>query len=130
MWLLALPLLPLLAWWWKHRSHRETAWRRHVDAHLLPHLLERGGGRARAPGIAAMLALLLAILALAGPAWRLGEDPLWRSRTPLVVALDLSSAALASDVSASSSSRACTTRPSALRYGAPAAVPRPSTETA
>jgi Ca-activated chloride channel family protein len=98
MWLLALPLLPLLAWWWKHRSHRETAWRRHVDAHLLPHLLERGGGRARAPGIAAMLALLLAILALAGPAWRLGEDPLWRSRTPLVVALDLSSAALASDL--------------------------------
>jgi Ca-activated chloride channel family protein len=98
MWLLALPLLPLIGWWWTHRRQRDTAWRRHVDAHLLPHLLEAGGTRARATGALAMLALLLAILALAGPAWRLGDDPLWRSRTPLVVALDLSSATLAADL--------------------------------
>ena len=98
MWLLALPLLPLLGWWWAHRRQRDTAWRKHVDPHLLPHLLEGGRGRARATGIVALLALLLAILALAGPAWRLGEDPLWRSRMPLVVALDLSSATLAADL--------------------------------
>jgi Ca-activated chloride channel family protein len=98
LWLLALPLLPLLGWWWMHRRQRETAWRRHVDAHLLPHLLEGGGHRARSTGVAAMLASVLAILALAGPAWRLGEDPLWRSRTPLVVALDLSSATQAADL--------------------------------
>jgi len=98
MWLLALPLLPLLGWWWAHRRRRDTAWRRHVDPHLLPHLLEGGRGGAGASGILAMLALLFAILALAGPAWRLGEDPLWRSRTPLVVALDLSSAMLAGDL--------------------------------
>ena len=97
MWLLALPLLPLLGWWWAHRRRRETAWRGHVDPHLLPHLLE-SGGRRRATGSVAMLALLLAILALAGPAWRLGENPAWRNRTPLVVALDLSSATLAPDL--------------------------------
>jgi Ca-activated chloride channel family protein len=97
LWLLALPLLPLLGWWW-FRRRRETAWRQHVDAHLLPHLLEGGSARRRGAGVLAMLGLLLAILALAGPSWRLGDEPLWRSRAPLVVALDLSSAMLAADL--------------------------------
>src|SRR5690606_15571528 len=40
----------------------------------------------------------IAVLALAGPSWRQGEQPLLQGEAPLVVALDLSSAILASDL--------------------------------
>ena len=97
-WLLALLALPLLAWAWRARRHRRSGWREVVDPHLLPHLLEGGGGRAaRAPWLG-LAAFALAVLALAGPSWRQREQPLWQTRAPLVVAIDLSSAILASDL--------------------------------
>jgi Ca-activated chloride channel family protein len=98
-WLWALLALPLLAWAWRRRRLRNSAWRGAVDAHLLPHLLDRGESRR---GIVALCALLLgfgiAVLALAGPSWRHGEQPLLQGEAPLVIALDLSSAMLASDL--------------------------------
>jgi Ca-activated chloride channel family protein len=97
-WLLALLALPLLAWIWRVRRQRRSGWRDLVDPHLLPHLLETEGGReARAPWLA-LAVLALAILALAGPSWRQREQPLWQTRAPLVVALDLSGAILANDL--------------------------------
>lgn len=99
-WLLALLLVPLLAWRLRARARRRSGWREAVDAHLLPHLLEPGGS---ATGGAwtrrlALLGLLLALLALAGPSLRKQPQPLWQSRQPLVLALDLSRAALARDL--------------------------------
>ena len=41
---------------------------------------------------------MIAVLALAGPSWRQSAQPLWQSRTPLVIALDLSTASLAADL--------------------------------
>ena len=46
----------------------------------------------------AALALALAVLALAGPSWRRMEVPLWQTRTPLVVAANLSGAMQANDL--------------------------------
>src|SRR5690606_7587138 len=40
----------------------------------------------------------LAVLALAGPSWRQIEQPLWETRTPLVIVLDLSSRSSATDL--------------------------------
>ena len=98
-WLCALLLLPLLAWWWRRRQRKQSAWRGFVDPHLLPHLLEtRGTRRGRAGVWIAALAYVLAVLALAGPSWRQSAQPLWQSRAPLVIALDLSSASLAADL--------------------------------
>src|SRR5690606_5059755 len=98
-WLWALLALPLLAWAWRRHRARRGAWREAVDAHLLPHLLERGEGRR---GIAALGALLLgfavAVLALAGPSWRQGEQPLLQGEAPLVVVLEMSGAMLAADL--------------------------------
>jgi Ca-activated chloride channel homolog len=64
-WLLALPLLALLAWqlW---RAPSRAAWTDVVDAHLLPHLLAQGSRR-RIGAAALALALLLGVTALAGP---------------------------------------------------------------
>lgn len=98
-WLCALVLLPVLAWWWRRRQREASAWHAFVDPHLLPQLLEsRGDRRSRAGPWIAVLGYLLAVLALAGPSWRRSEQPLWQSQTPLVVALDLSSASLAADL--------------------------------
>ena len=98
-WLWALLLLPLAAWWWQRRRRRASAWRGLVDPHLLPHLLVPGNTRGSLFAlVAVLLALVLAVVALAGPAWRKVAQPLWQVRAPLVVALDLSSATLANDL--------------------------------
>ncbi len=97
-WLWALLALPLLWFAWRARRKRESVWRRAVDAHLLPHLLERGGPATRGFGLWAALCFVLAVLALAGPSWRQIEQPLWQTRAPLMIALDLSSATLAADL--------------------------------
>ena len=47
-----------------------------VDPHLLPHLLEpSGGARVRSAIVFVLIAYALAILALAGPAWRQVPQP-------------------------------------------------------
>lgn len=98
-WLWALAALPVLAWWWRAQRQARSAWRDNVDPHLLPHLLETQTGARGVGGLAAaLLAFLLAVLALAGPSWRHGTQPLWQPATPLVIAVDLSSAALANDL--------------------------------
>lgn len=98
-WLWALLALPLIALWWRARRRRASAWRDAVDPHLLPHLLEAGQDKRTRYGVwLAMLAGVLAVFALAGPSWRQTEQALWQSRAPLVIALDLSSAVLATDL--------------------------------
>ncbi|MFT3755020.1 MAG: VWA domain-containing protein [Pseudoxanthomonas sp.] len=96
-WLWALLALPLLWWLWRMRRRRANVWHEAVDAHLLPHLLEPGRGVRVAPWLG-LLGYALAILALAGPSWRQGEQALWQAQAPLVVALDLSSASSAADL--------------------------------
>lgn len=97
-WLWALLLLPaaLLVGW--YRRHRSAQWHDAVDAHLLPHLLTGTTRRSWWGAAALLIGLLLAVLALAGPSWRQVEQPLWQSKTPLVVVLDLSSSMTTPDL--------------------------------
>jgi Ca-activated chloride channel family protein len=98
-WLWALLVLPLLAWLWRARRRNNNAWREWVDPHLLRHLLDASPDRrSRFAGWLGALGYALAVLALAGPSWRQVEQPRWQSSAPLVIALDLSSAALAADL--------------------------------
>lgn len=93
--LLALPLLL----WLRYRQHQHAnPWRGRVDAHLLPHLLVPGRRRVLGSLIGLSLVLLLAVLALAGPSWRQGEQEMWQQRAPLVIAVDLSSTTTAADL--------------------------------
>ncbi len=99
LWLFGLLALPLLAWWWRAGTQRRSVWQDAVDAHLLPHLLDgMSGSRRHWAGRLAVLAVALAVLAMAGPSFRKVEHPLWQTKAPLVVALDLSSATLARDL--------------------------------
>ena len=98
-WLWALAAAPLLLAGWHLRRRRSLAWRHHVDAHLLPHVIEPGLQRSslRAP-LAGLAGFCLAVLALAGPSWRAGEATLQQAGRPLVIALDLSDPILAADL--------------------------------
>jgi len=99
-WLFLLPLVALLPWLW-HRSRRPAGdWSRVCDAHLLRWLsVEQGQtGRRRAGPWLAALALLIVILALAGPSWQKLPDPSWSARDARVIALDLSRSMLAEDL--------------------------------
>jgi len=120
----ALAALPVLAWAWHAQRQRHNAWRGHVDPHLLPHVLVRGGARARRGMIVATVAYVLAVLALAGPSWRQADQPLWQTQRPLVVVLDLSSRITASDLPPSRllQARAKLAQVLAARAGSPIAL--------
>ncbi|MFT4196977.1 MAG: VWA domain-containing protein, partial [Pseudoxanthomonas sp.] len=97
-WLWALLALPLPWLVWLRARRAANVWREAVDAHLLAHLLAGAGRRGWAGLAAALLAWTLGVLALAGPSWRQDEQPLWQTRTPLVIALDLSARTDAADL--------------------------------
>jgi len=106
-WLLALLALPLL-WFALRRGDSDgQAWRGAVDAHLLPHLLERDAGeRGRAPHWLLGAAWLIACIALAGPSWERLPQPLFQNKAARVIALELAPSMLAQDVKPSRVERA------------------------
>ncbi len=106
-WLLALPLLALLLWWLGRTNARRGSWQAVVDPALLPHLLVGETVRQRRrPLLLLGLAGLLAITAMAGPAWQRVEQPLFRQNSSLVILLDLSRSMDAADLRPSRLARA------------------------
>ncbi|HEX5421734.1 MAG TPA: VWA domain-containing protein [Gammaproteobacteria bacterium] len=96
-WLLALPVLWLLAVWLERRRKRSGAWSGLVDAHLLPLLRvgEDGQGRSPWPLVAGLWTL--GVLALAGPAWQHEQTPAFRLPAAWMLVLDLSPSMDAAD---------------------------------
>lgn len=100
LWLGLLPLAILLPWLWRRARRPAGDWSRVCDAHLLRWLsVEQGkaGGRRSGPWLAG-LALMIAIVALAGPSWQKLPNASWSARDARVIALDLSASMLAEDL--------------------------------
>lgn len=96
--LLALLLLPLFWFVWRAARSEAGAWRAVVDAHLLPHLLERvDGGPDRSAFALAALLWTLACVALAGPAWEREPMPLYHNQAARVLAIELAPTMYAQD---------------------------------
>jgi len=107
LWLLALPLGPLLAWNLWRRLREGSQWREVCDPHLLSHLLVApAAARRRWPYWILVAATTLALLALAGPAWERLEQPVYRTLNARVVVLDLSRSMDATDYQPSRMTRA------------------------
>ncbi|MGH8152025.1 MAG: tetratricopeptide repeat protein [Rhodanobacteraceae bacterium] len=97
-WWLALAPLPLALWMLARSGSGRAALARLADAALLPHLVRDTGARRRTALAAVALAWLLAVAALAGPAWQKVETPLYVNGAARVVALSLSGDMLAQDL--------------------------------
>ena len=106
-WLLALPAGLVLVWACARRQRSGARWRDACDPALLPHLLARRDGAALPlPALLLGCGLLLATLALAGPAWQRQEEPVHRVREARIVVLDLSRSMDSPDLAPSRLARA------------------------
>jgi Ca-activated chloride channel family protein len=99
-WLLLLPLVFVLPWVWKRSRRPSGDWTRVCDPHLLRWLsAKQAGERSRGGGHwLAAVALLISILALAGPSWQKLPDSSFSARDARVIVLDLSRSMLAQDL--------------------------------
>lgn len=97
-WLWLLVVIPAV-WGMKvWRSRRMGGWERVVDKHLMPFVLTgKAGGLSVLSLVLLSLALLTAVLAMAGPAWEKREVPVFRNQQALVVAMDFSASMYAED---------------------------------
>lgn len=101
-WLWVLPLIIGVTVLLARRLLAAGNWRNVVDEALAPHVLSLSANR-RSDYRWWLLGIggIVAVLALAGPAWQRVEQPVFRSDQALVIALDLSRSMDASDVAPS-----------------------------
>ena len=90
-WLAGIPAGLALVWWLRRRWGRSGSWEPIVDAALLPHLVTGAGTPRREwPWAVMAAAVIVAGLALAGPAFERLEQPVFRSLAARVIVLDVS----------------------------------------
>lgn len=98
-WLLLLLPLALLLWQLqRYRGSTGGEWNRVVDPRLQPYVIIHGEAaqKDRSWWLVA-LAGIIAIIALAGPAWKKQPQPVHKLQSPLVILLDLSTSMYAQD---------------------------------
>ena len=99
-WLYLLPLAVLLPWAWNRSRRPAGDWSRVCDPHLLRWLSveQTDTSKRRGGPLLAALALLIVLLALAGPSWQKLPDTSFSARDARVIAVDLSLSMLAQDI--------------------------------
>ncbi len=107
LWLLALLPLGLLAWQAFLPGNGDNPWRRVVDAPLLSLLMEaRAPAAMRGAGWLLAIGWVLAVLALANPAWEREPQRVFQTTAGRVIVLDLSRSMNATDLAPSRLARA------------------------
>ena len=98
-WLVAVPLV-LLVWWIVRRLHRQRPPESSMfSAHLLAALLISDSNSSRIrPVDGVATALLLLVLAAAGPTWSKQPSPWFAETAPLVIAMEVSDSMRSNDV--------------------------------
>ena len=91
---------------WQKRQ-QSGKWQKLIPEHLLSHLVEGDEQPfSRLPALLALIAGIITVIALSGPAWRQISTPVEKSRSPLVLVVDLSRSMLAADPSPNRLTRA------------------------
>jgi len=103
---LFLPVVIVLMALWRQGSV-EVRWRGVIAPHLLKHLMVRPEGKMRVRPLHLLAAaMLIGVVAAAGPSWRKEAPPLTEDTAPLIIVLDLSENMLVQDVQPSRLERA------------------------
>ena len=98
-WLWALLPFAIVLLLWYRREGKSRSWQSYCDPELLPFLMVGSeAGRSWFMMAVGALSGLLTIIALAGPTWEQRPQPLFRSQSAMVIALDLSLSMNATDV--------------------------------
>ena len=107
VWLLTLPPLLLCGWWVRRREDNTRLGEGVIASHLLgPLTVDRRRQRRFRPSDLIIATAMLCAIAAAGPAWRREIPPFFAETAPVVIALEVSSSMLASDVAPSRLERA------------------------
>ena len=106
-WLFGIPALVALAVLLARGKLGAGNWEAVIDPELMPYVLSRDPGRGTDyRWLLMVLGGVIALIAMAGPAWERIEQPVYRSEQAIVVALDLSRSMDAQDVAPSRLRRA------------------------
>lgn len=98
-WVYALIPALLLFLLLRYRQSQHSNWEKAIDPHLLAHILDNPDGKvSKSPLTLLLIAWVIAITAIAGPAWRETPQPVHEREDALVVIFDLSRSMLATDV--------------------------------
>lgn len=98
-WFYVLIPFTLLLFFAFNHTLNSLGWKKICDAALLPHILiAKQTKTSRLPFIFTAFAILLCIIAAAGPVWKKLPTPVFRDQSSLVIAVDLSRSMDASDV--------------------------------
>lgn len=98
-WFLLLPVLALFLWWLSRIKANGAIWNEFIDGPLKSFVLTQDVGTSNRFFLGSLLiAGLLAITALAGPSWDKHTVPAFQAQQGLVVAMDLSTSMIVTDV--------------------------------
>ena len=107
-WLLLLLVLPLFIYTRYYKmSDLQSSWQKVIDKRLLSYLLVKGSAQKRKIyTVSCLFAMLVAIIASAGPSFQKIEVPAFEVQNPLMIALNMSSDMKETDIAPNRLSRA------------------------
>lgn len=105
-WLLLLPVAIGLWWVWQRYSDPLRGWRQQIKTDLLEAMLVGKKSGYQRPARFLLIGWILAIVAIAGPAWRLEPSPFAEDGSPLMILLKADSSMEESDLAPSRLERA------------------------
>lgn len=107
LWLLAIFPLMFIVWFMLRKNLISRSWKAVCDSRLLPYLLvNANANKVTWPLYLLAITALIAIIAIAGPAWRELPQPVYRTQSSLIIVLDMSQSMDATDVKPSRLARA------------------------
>lgn len=86
-WLLLLPVVILVWIRWQRRADPLSGWRQQIAPELLNALTQGRESIRRGPAVTILAIWFIALIAIAGPTWRLEPNPLAEDSSPLMILL-------------------------------------------
>ena len=94
----ALPVVLLIVWLLQKNNSKDDAWSKICDPHLLAAIKIKSAGKGNRWTLLLWPISLIAMLAIAGPAFRKLPTPVIKNQSALIIALDVSKSMLADDI--------------------------------